>query len=406
MSDNNKKKALCVATVASNLDNFNRSNVELLKELGYEVTLAANFRAEEDSSPKEKIDAFAEEMRTQGVEVIQIDFSRHPGKIRQQICSIRQVKRLLKENRYDLIHCHTPIASLIVRVLANRYRSKAKRTRVIYTAHGFHFFKGAPKKNWLVYYPLEKWASRFTDVLITINEEDYEIASKKFHAGLVVRIPGIGVDTERYIRLRENPVIREERRKVLGLSEEDILLISVGELNSNKNHELAIRSIGELVRNHPEQKKKLTYLICGQGELRSNLENLIDDLDIRNIVTILGFREDVPEFLAAADLFLFPSKREGLPLSLMEAMSAGLPAVVTDVRGSRELVCNEENGFVVGFDEKQFAERLNLLIKDESLRGAMGRQALRGVGKYDAQNVRERMKEIYSCNVKGAEVKH
>ncbi len=196
MNSDRKKKALCIASVASNLDNFNRSNVEILKNLGYEVTIAANFHTAEDINSREKLDAFAKDMEAQGAKVVQIDFSRNPAKLGMQIKSIRQVKELLKE-RFDLIHCHTPICAAIVRACAKKYR-KQYGTKVLYTAHGFHFYKGAPLKNWLLYYPIEKWLSKYTDVLMVMNREDLDRAKRKFKAGKVVYVPGIGIDIERF----------------------------------------------------------------------------------------------------------------------------------------------------------------------------------------------------------------
>ena len=166
----NKKKALCLASMASNLDNFNRNNVKLLQELDYDVTLAANFRTSEDSSSQKKINSFRKEMKEDGVHTVQIDFSRKVANVKKQIKSIGQVRRLLAQG-YDLIHCHTPICAAITRLCARRYQKKGV-TKVIYTAHGFHFFKGAPIKNWIFFFPVEKWLSRYTDVLININKED------------------------------------------------------------------------------------------------------------------------------------------------------------------------------------------------------------------------------------------
>lgn len=392
--ENHKKKALCIATVASNLDNFNRSNVKLLQELGYEVTLAANFHADEDSSPKEKIDSFIKEMRLQDVLIRQIDFSRHLGKIGKQIRSIRQVKELLKQEHFDLIHCHTPIASVLTRAIANKYRKK-NGTKVLYTAHGFHFFQGAPRKNWLIYYPAEKWASRFTDTLITINEEDYQLALEKFHAGKVIRIPGIGVDTERFGRIASDTEIRRRKREELGIKLDEVALISVGELNTNKNHALAMRALAKVKEENPSFLK-FCYLICGQGEEQGRLESLARETGLDKNVRFLGFRRDIAELLAASDIFLFPSKREGLPLSLMEAMASGLPAVVTDVRGNRELVKENETGYVRGFTPEEFAEAISRLLSDEELQHKMGSAARNRILNYDTKIVREQMKTLYS----------
>ena len=229
MGEQSHKEALCIASVASNLDNFNRNNVMILQSLGYEVTLAANFSSKEDINSQEKVDAFAKEMRAIDVRIINIDFSRSPLKVVYQIKSILQVRKLLAR-KFDLIHCHTPVCSVIVRILAQKYRKKIG-TKVFYTAHGFHFFKGAPLKNWLVFYPIEKWMSRYTDVLITINKEDYRRASKKFHAKKTVYIPGVGIDTEKFSRNLYSERKVTALRTELGLSSDEKMLLSVGDHN-------------------------------------------------------------------------------------------------------------------------------------------------------------------------------
>ncbi len=318
----NKKKALCLASMASNLDNFNRNNVKLLQELDYDVTLAANFCTSEDSSSQKKIDSFRKEMKHDGVHTVQIDFSRKIAKVNKQIKSIKQVKSLLSNN-YDLIHCHTPICAAITRLCAMKYQKKGK-VKVIYTAHGFHFFKGAPIKNWILYYPVEKWLSRYTDVLITINKEDYRRAKKYFRAKKTEYVPGVGVDTKKFTPSKYG---REKIRKELCLKDNQIMLLSVGELNENKNHISVVKAI---------KGTDYVYVIVGKGEKKAELECTAKECNVD--LRLMGYRRDVADFYNAADVYVLPSLREGLNVSLMESMASGLAVACSDIRGNVDLI--------------------------------------------------------------------
>lgn len=386
-----EKQALCIASVASNLDNFNRGNVEILLDQGYEVTLAANFHTEEDTNSQEKIDSFAREMREKGVHIVQIDFSRKMGSLARQLKSLGQVRKLLKR-QFRLIHCHAPICAAIVRIEAQKYRRKGK-TKVLYTAHGFHFFAGAPALNWLLYYPAEKWMSRYTDVLFTINKEDYTRAAKSFYALRTVRLPGVGVDTEKFSKRVED---RWERRRALGLTDSDKMLLSVGELNENKNHELGILALARAVSGGGRGTDGLHYFICGQGRLRARLEALAAEKGLKDRVHFLGYRSDIGQILACADIFLSLSKREGLPVSLMEAMCSGLPGIVTRVRGNTDLVRDGIEGRVVGYEAEELAQVLEWAAVNEKSLGQMGNKARKRIKKFDKGIVDGIMRKVYA----------
>lgn len=364
------KKALMIASMASMLDNFNRNNIKILSELGYEITLAANFERE-DSNSKEKVAEFKREMEAEGYRIVQIDFSRKLSNMRGQLKSYQQVKALTK-NRYDLVHCHSPICAAMTRVAFRKERKKG--TKVIYTAHGFHFFKGAPLINWLIYYPIEKVASYFTDVLITINKEDYERAKKNFSAKRVVFIPGIGVNTKEILQKR---VVTKEVREKLSIPAGNVFLLSVGELSKRKNHELVINAL----KNLPD----ITYVICGQGEMKERLEKLAkrNSVDLR----LLGFRTDCIEIMKACDLFVFPSIQEGLPIALLEALVAGANCIASDIRGNTDLIGDKSYLFSVDSIEE---------CRDRILKQAYSGKCSRiNTDKYDQKNIYFRMGKIY-----------
>jgi len=261
---------------------------------------------------------------------------------------------------------------------------------MIYTAHGFHFFEGAPLRNWFLYYPLE-WISAFgTDVLITINKEDYRRA-KRFHAGTAKYVPGVGVDVERFgVRPADSSVIRRD----LGLSENSFTVLSVGELNDNKNHKTIIKAISLL------KAPSVRYLLCGDGPGRLDLERLAQDLGIADRVKFLGYRRDIPELLAAADVFCHASFREGLPLSLMEAMAAGKAIVASRIRGAVDLIIPDIGGILIeeADDSVAFASALDSLAANTNITRQMGRHNAESVRSFSAANVISFMKRVYEVD--------
>ena len=315
------KRVLMVATVPSMIGQFNMNNIRILLELGYSVDVASDF-TDVSVWPSERVQKFKEQLKDMNVEAIQLDFSRKPLKIGRHMESYRETVKLLKDRKYAFIHTHTPIASAIVRQAAHK-----TGTKVIYTAHGFHFYEGAPLKNWLIFYPIEKHYSRYTDVLITINKEDYGRAKKHFKAKKVVCIPGVGVDTEKF----EPQADTNDKRAEIGGTSECKLIISVGELSARKNHKIIVEALQELPDDY-------WYVIVGKGELKDELMSF----DHTGRLKLLGFRTDIVELLHAADLFVFPSLQEGLPVALMEAMAAGLPCIVSKIRGNVDLIDSDD----------------------------------------------------------------
>lgn len=330
------KKALFVATIGS-FFNFEKSDMQILSELGYEIHCAADF-ANGDSHLKEE-----------GLAVLhQIDFSRSPYS-KQTLIAYKELKDLLEIERYDIIHCHTPVGGILTRLAAKKYRKCG--TKIIYTAHGFHFYKGAPIKNWIIYYSIEKICSRWTDVLITINTDDYKIAKKKLVAKKVVYIPGVGIDLEKFSYSKD---VRNKKRLELGLKDETMLL-SVGELCERKNHRAIINVLKQF------KDENFCYFIVGEGSLDKELQNIVNSLGLENKVFLLGVRRDVAELCNAADLYLFPSYQEGLPVALMEAIACKCPVIVSDIRGNRDLVKNSEFRFPVNHESEKL---YNLIAKN------------------------------------------
>lgn len=384
MTGKRKMKVLVIASVASMHDNFNRENINILLEMECDVTVAANFHTGEDINSQEKIDGFVKEMRARGVHIVQVDFTRKTGNIRQQMKSAGQVGKLL-EQRFDIVHCHSPICAALTRANYRRCR-KEYGGKLVYTAHGFHFYKGAPLKNWLLYYPVEWLCSWWTDVLVTINKEDYRRAKRKFHAKKTVYVPGVGVDTEKF---KPDAAGRERKRAELGLKETDIMLLSVGELSKRKNHGVVIHALYEL--DNPDVK----YFICGMGQLEGYLKETTRELNLENQVNLLGYRTDISELMQAADIFVFPSLQEGLPVALMEAMASGLPCIVSRIRGNTDLVTDEEClAEAVDADEWKRV-MVNMVSQIKNGGNTYGEENRKRMEKYGMSRVDKRMRQIF-----------
>ena len=300
-----------------------------------------------------------------------------PGNLR----AYRDLKRVIDEGKYNLIHCHTPVGALLTRLAALRVRKKG--TKVIYTAHGFHFYRGAPILNWLVYFPAEWLCGFFTDVLITINREDYAFAQKHIHAGKVCYVPGVGVDLDRFSGSRETA------REKLGIGKDEFVLLSVGEMTVNKNHRLALQALA-LLRDKP-----IRYVLVGRGEQMENLQALARELEISNRVIFTGYRSDVPELYPAADAFFFPSIREGLSVALMEAMASGLPSIVGKIRGNTDLIDDGVSGRFCENTPQALGEMLLREYADPEERKRLGQAAAEKAVLFDEKTVHAQMKRIY-----------
>lgn len=300
------------------MNNFAMSAILAAKELGIDFTIANNM----SMADKEN---FARVCEQYDIKMVHIDFDRNPlGK--SNLLARKQLLALMEKENYDIVHCNTPSGGVVGRLCA----AQEKIPKMIYMAHGFHFWKGAPLKNWLLYYPVERFLAHFTDRLITINHEDYECA-KHFHykkGGRAEYVPGVGIVPKRFER---NEIARSEMRNALGIKEGETVLLSVGEINRNKNNRIVIEALAKLWR------KDIRYVACGIGELMEENQKLAKALGIEDQVMFAGYRTDIDKFYQAADIFVVSSFREGLPVAPMEAMSAGLPCIASRIRGNVDL---------------------------------------------------------------------
>ena len=345
-----RKKVLLIATVQSHIGQFHKPLMRLLKEEGWEIHVAArNNLAEKNGLELEYPD-----------KVFDIPFYRSPIDPRN-IKAYFALKRLLRNTHYDVIHCNTPVGGALGRLA-----------------------KSAPRMNWLLYYPIEKALSRCTDKLISITEEDYALASAKFHCP-VFHQHGVGANSE-----KNKPISSDEmhkRREQAGLS--GPVFVNVGELLPNKNQKTAIAVMKALVNEYPDS---MLY-IAGNGPEKKNLENLIASFGLTRNISLLGYTTHLDHYLQISDLMIACSYREGLPLNVMEAMLCGKPVVASHNRGHDELIQEGVNGFLVAPDDVQaYAERIRCILKGNT---DYSQAALESVAPYTDQSVRIELKALY-----------
>ena len=372
------KKVLFTATVVkTHIMEFHIPYLKMFQEMGWQTAVAARNDYEDPADCRIPFcDTYYD-----------IPFERLPWK-KDNVRAYRELKAILDREHFDIIHCHTPVGAMITRLAARKARKQG--TKVIYTAHGFHFFKGAPLMNWLMFFPAEWLLAPLTDVLVTINREDYAFAKKHIHAKRIEYVPGVGVDTAKF---HVGAVNRAEKRRELGLTEQDFLILTVAEMTKNKNHSTVLKALA-LLRDTPDFEK-MYYLICGRGEQQDALEAEAEELGIREHVMFLGYRQDVPELCRCSDIFAFMSFREGMPVALMEAMGCGLPAVCSKIRGNTDLIEDGVDGLFAENTPQGVAQAVVKLYRDPALREELGSAAAQTVSRFDAGQVQQKMKEIY-----------
>ncbi|WP_249869468.1 glycosyltransferase family 4 protein [Oceanobacillus saliphilus] len=357
------KKILYCATVDYHFKAFHLPYMKWFKDQGWEVDVAAAGNLDLPYTDNK----------------YNIAIERSPFH-RSNINAYKQLKKIIDENNYKMIHCHTPLGGVLARLAAKEARKKG--TKVIYTAHGFHFCKGAPFVNWLLYYPIEWYLSRYTDSLITINQEDYRLAlNHRFKAAAIEHVHGVGVDTEKFKPVTADK--KAERRKSFGYQADDFLLFYAAEFNQNKNQQFLIH-VTALLKNHVPNAK---LLLAGEGALLEHCQELAVKLGIGDMVEFLGFRKDLDEIVPMCDIAVASSLREGLPVNVMEAMACGLPVVAVDNRGHRELVIDNQTGWLMRHSEqREFANKVLSLAK------------MTDTQKEFAKNARDLIIEKYSIN--------
>lgn len=386
-----RRKALLVTHVSGFVPQFEMNNVRILQRLGYEVHYASNFHTPSYGTDNHRLDGT-------GIVRHQIDFVRSPFDAKNRLV-YRQIVDLMRREHFSLVHCHTPMGGVMARLAAHASQTGP----VIYTAHGFHFFKGAPWKNWLFYYPMEKFLSRYTDQQICINREDYELAKRRFHAKYVDYIPGVGIDGSWFRTFGDKE--RQRKRESLGILPGQVVLLTSGEMIPRKNQEVLFRMLAKM----KDEAENLHLLLCGHGELNEYLHGLADELGIVDRISFLGYREDMAEIFQASDIFLFPSFQEGLPRAMLEAMASGLPVICSEIRGNTDLM---GDSWTLSADRKRklcpggvmlsqlqdadvWAEALEDMLSRKNCWKEMGEACIQRSQEFSLDTVEKKMREIY-----------
>ena len=337
---------------------FFRTLIAELVNTGIEVDIACNVG-------EQSVLSFYSNL---GCNIFQVDFSRNPVSL-ENVKATKQLMAIIDQGGYNIVHCHTPVAGVCTRLACRKRRKNG--LRVIYTAHGFHFYKGAPVKNWIVYYPIEKLCAHWTDTLITINKEDYALAKKKMRSDRIEYVPGVGIDSNSFSHTVIN---RDVKRNEIGVPPNAKMLLSVGELNVNKNHQAVVEAISKI------NNSNIHYVIAGIGDQEENLAHLADELDVN--LHLLGYRNDVAELYRIADLYVLPSFREGLNVSVMEALASGCPTIVSRIRGNVDMVPSENT-----FNPNDINALAELIERDKIINGDFVKQV-------DYSKINQKMRQI------------
>lgn len=379
-SEKSMKRALIITTVSGFVPQFEMNNVRILQDLGYEVHYAANYHMPVYTDNNERLEGT-------GIIQHQIDFVRSPYNIGKNMKALDQLVSLMREIKFHLVHCHTPMGGVLGRIAAHKTNTKP----VIYTAHGFHFYKGAPVWNWLFFYPVERFLAKWTDCLITINKEDFQRA-KKFYTRIknsIYYIHGVGIN----IKEIQSSLLHVSKNKLYrryNIPPDSIIFLSIGEVNKNKNHINIIKSLRYL------DISRIYYIICGNGERIRKLKQVTKKYDLTGHIIFAGYQENLLPFFKDADIFILPSFREGLSHSLLEAMAADLPIICSKIRGNVDLISTEGKGgwYIQPNSPKKIAEKISLALSSD-LRN-IGKLNSKKIEKYDSNFINDEMTKIYS----------
>lgn len=374
------KKILFTATVDSHIIAFHQPYLKLFKENGWEVHVATNRNAKDWGIKNEfgKYDIpFCDHAHT-------ICIERNPFTLKN-IKAIMQMKQLLKNEHFDIIHCHTPMGAVVTRFAAKKARKNG--TRVIYTAHGFHFYKRAPFLNWLLFFPVEFYLAKFTDTLITINHEDYNLAKRRFsgRCGDIRYVPGVGINPKKF-NYRINKNEKHAIRETLKLKDDDYVIIFPAELSKRKNQIWLINTLSTLLK----EDQKIHLLLPGKDSLDGKCQRMAVDFGLEKQIHFLGFRNDIPRLLKISNMAVSSSKQEGLPINIIEEMSINMPIVSLRCRGCDDLLSDYPNGRLVNFDEPEEFTRSIIELRYKKLINEN-----KVANQYYIENVLPLMKRIY-----------
>lgn len=367
------KKVLYILNVADGVNSFSLSSILAAQRVGLEFHLAGDF----SQTTREKLD---EDENKYSIRIHQIDLARSPFSLKN-VSAYRQIVELINKEKFDFIHCNTPVGGVLGRLAGMNGRVK----KVIYQAHGFHFYKEAPIINWMLYCPVEMFLARITDAIITINSEDYQFALKHMHPrSCIYYVPGVGIELEQWKTQYKLGIRRE-----LGIKHDDFIVLVVGRLENNKNCKTIVEAISKI------QTRSVKVVFCGDGEDKQQLQMLAKDLDISDRVLFIGNRTDMNDIYHIADCFVLASFREGLSRSIMEAMAVGLPCVVSDIRGNNDLIDEKGGKLFDPHNSNELAMYLTQIYESIDMRIDMGKHNIKKIEQFSIYTIVEKMVDIY-----------
>lgn len=350
-------------------------HIRNLSENGYEVEIACSEVGGRMKEVRDKIEDCVKEIHL-------VKLHRSPVAL-DNFKGFYQMKTIINDGKYDIIWTNEPVMGVVTRLAAKRARKDG--TKVLYMVHGFHFYTGAPKINWMIYYPIEKMMASKADIICTVNREDYARA-KGFQVKDVKYIHGIGINTSRLTLGEKKNDIRAE----LGLEKDDFIVLSIGELNENKNQRVIIQAIAML------RDSKIHYVLCGKGNQLENLKKLVAEKQLNQNIHFLGYRKDVVDICSQADVYVMPSKREGLPVASLEAMYCGLPLVTSNIRGLTDVMENGVSGYMCASEDiKGFAKGIKKLCDNPKMREKMGMHNKKIVKPYCIEETKKEVLKLF-----------
>ncbi len=369
-----QKKILVVCTTDSMIYNFLVPHIRHLQDMGNMVLCACS-----------RTGFFFDYLQQEEhLELVEVPFHRTPYHM-ENYTALRQLQRLIRDKGVDCVFCHEPVGGVIGRLAARTMKIPS-----IYCAHGFHFYKGAPKTNWLIYYTVEKLLSHCTHSLLTINQEDYQIAKQKMWAKNTYLINGIGVDMNKFSSGNADEQTLEKLRQDLGISKDTKVLLSVGELSPRKNYQELVTALTKV------EYKNYVCLIVGEGDENEILQRQIEENGLHKKVRLLGYRRDIANLNTLCDLFVFVTKQEGLPMAIMEAMAAGNCVLASDVRGNVDLIQDGQGGVIYHLgNTDELAKSIDRILNDDEFARTCGEFNQKFVKNFAIDKVCEQMNEIY-----------
>ena len=365
-------KVLIIANYAKeHINKFHIPTIKAFKDMGWQVDVACN----------------ADDEVKYCDHIYNLPMERNPYRF-QTFKAIKQLKEIIKSNNYDVVHCHTYAGKFIGILAAKSFRKDG--LKIVYSAHGFQYYKNAPLYNWLIFMPIDKWLVKNVDLLITSNQEDYETAHKyNFNAKNIVKCCGVGIKTDKFDKQIKT---KEEVRKELNIPNDAFVLIYVAELNHNKNQQMLLKAYKELENKIPN----LYMLLVGPDHYNGKIQNIIKNNGWMNNIKCLGWRSDIPDLIKASDVAVPSSYREGFGLNILEYMYCKIPVVATNNRGHKETIKDWETGFLVPSNDYELMSQYVLnLYEDNELYTHITENANKIVDSYKEESIVNQIVNYY-----------